>query len=162
MNFNTYFPMYTKKPLGAAVLLCSMGVASGQQTIPPAQENRKNVIMILVDDLKPALGCYGDKIAVSPNIDKLAQRGVRFNKAYCNQAVCMASRYNLLLGSRSTSTGLFNFGTEFRDVYPNAITLPQLFMNAGYHAEAMGKYTMSDMETRMIKHHGASLIIKIR
>ncbi len=104
------------------------------------KSNRKpNIVMILVDDLKPNLGVYGDKTAISPNIDKLANMGVRFDMAYANQAVCASSRYNLMLSSRSTSTGLYSFGKEFRDVYPDAVTLPQHFQKAGYHTESMGK-----------------------
>ncbi len=104
-----------------------------------ATKKQPNVLLILVDDLKPALGSYGDMMAISPNIDQLAARGVRFESAYANQAVCMASRYNLMLGSRSTSTGLYNFGTDFRDVYPDAVTLPQHFKNNGYVSQSMGK-----------------------
>ena len=103
------------------------------------QEKKPNILMILVDDLKPNLGVYGDEHAISPNIDQLADSGMRFDQAYCNQSVCVASRYNLILGSRSTSTGLYNFGKEFREVIPDAVTLPQYFRAAGYHAEAMGK-----------------------
>lgn len=108
-------------------------------TILSSAQDRPNVLLILVDDLKPAIGAYGDPVAVTPAMDRLAGMGMRFDLAYCNQAVCMASRYNLLLGSRSTSTGFYNFGTQFREVYPDAITLPQHFMNSGYHAESMGK-----------------------
>ena len=103
------------------------------------QQDKPNILLILVDDLKPNLGVYGDPVAVSPNIDRLANMGMRFDYAYCNQAVCMASRYNLLLGARSSSTGFYTFGTQFREVYPDAVTLPQHFMNNGYHAESMGK-----------------------
>lgn len=95
--------------------------------------------MILVDDLKPAIGCYGDKLAITPNIDELASRGVKFKKAYCNQAVCAPSRNNLLLGARSTSLGIYGLGTPFRKAYPEAISLPQHFRNHGYTAEAVGK-----------------------
>lgn len=101
--------------------------------------SRPNILLILIDDLKPTLGAYGDSIAISPNIDKLAEEGLLFTRAYSNQAVCAPSRYNLLLGSRSTSTGFYNFGREFRDEIPTAVTLPQHFMKAGYHAESMGK-----------------------
>ncbi|WP_020530126.1 sulfatase [Flexithrix dorotheae] len=104
-----------------------------------AQKEKLNVLLILVDDLKPSLGIYGDTVVKSPNLDRLGEMGVRFENAYCNQAVCMASRYNLLLGSRSTSTGFYNFGLEFRAVYPNATTLPQHFKNNGYQVESMGK-----------------------
>ena len=65
---------------------------------------KKNILLILVDDLKPALGCYGDPLAITPNMDKLADRGIRFDLAYCNQSVCAPSRFALMLGSRSTST----------------------------------------------------------
>lgn len=145
-----------------------IGGVSASPVLVKAQETKKetkrNVLLILVDDLKPTLGCYGDKVAVSPNIDKLAEAGTRFNKAYCNQAVSMASRYNLLTGARSTSTGLYNFGSEFRDVYPDAVTLPQFFMNAGYHAEAIGKVfhighgNTDDKASWSIPHHKEKII----
>jgi len=101
--------------------------------------DKPNVLLILVDDLKPTIRAFGDAVAITPNLDRLARTGVRFESAYCNQAVCMASRYNLMLGSRSTSTGFYNFGTEFRTVYPDAVTLPQHFMNNGYVAHSVGK-----------------------
>lgn len=100
---------------------------------------RPHVLLICVDDLKPALGCYGDKIAITPNIDRLAARGMRFDAAYCNQAVCSPSRNNLMLGSRSTSLGIYNLGTNFRAAVPEAVTLTQYFMRHGWRAEGMGK-----------------------
>jgi iduronate 2-sulfatase len=100
---------------------------------------RPNILLILVDDLKPALGVYGDKTAITPNMDKLAARGMRFDMAYCNQAVCAPSRFNLMLGLRSTSLGLYGFGRDFRSVEPDAVTLPQHFMKNGYRTESMGK-----------------------
>ncbi len=120
----------------AWVAAISMGLAS---VALPASGQKPNVLLLLVDDLKPTLGCYGDSVAVSPNIDRLAAMGMRFDLAYCNQSVCMASRYNLMLGSRSTSTGFYSFGTQFREVYPNAVTLPQHFRKHGYVAHSMGK-----------------------
>ncbi|MDA0348950.1 MAG: sulfatase [Verrucomicrobia bacterium] len=111
----------------------------GSSVTNGAQTDKPNVLLILVDDLKPALGSYGDPVAISPNIDRLAAQGMRFEMAYCNQSVCMASRYNLMLGSRSSSTGFYSFGTQFRDVYPDAVTLPQHFINNGYVAHSMGK-----------------------
>ncbi|SEL60890.1 sulfatase [Parapedobacter koreensis] len=101
--------------------------------------DKPNVLLILVDDLRPAIGAYGDSIAITPNMDKLAAKGLLFKRAYSNQAVCGPSRYNLLLGSRSTSSGIYNFGSDFRDHYPDAVTLPQYFKQHGYHAESMGK-----------------------
>lgn len=103
------------------------------------QQEKPNVLLIMVDDLKPSIGAYGDETAITPAMDKLAGEGVRFDAAYSNQAVCAPSRYNLMLGSRSTSTGIYNFGRNFRDYYTGALTLPQYFKQHGYHAEAMGK-----------------------
>ncbi|MES2437533.1 MAG: sulfatase [Verrucomicrobiota bacterium] len=110
--------------------------------LPPvsAQEKpRPNVLLICVDDLKPAIGAYGDTLAITPNLDRLAARGMRFDYAYCNQAVCAASRNNLLLGSRSTSLGIYDLSQNFRKAVPDAVTLPQYFMKNGYRAEAVGK-----------------------
>ncbi len=104
-----------------------------------AAAEKPNVLFIAVDDLKPALGCYGDKLAKTPNIDRLAARGMRFDAAYCNQAVCGPSRLNLMLGSRSTSTGIYNFGRKFREVVPGAVTLSEHFIRHGYRAESIGK-----------------------
>ena len=100
---------------------------------------KPNVLLLLVDDLKPVLGCYGDPVAVTPSIDGLAGRGMRFDLAYCNQAVCAPSRFALLLGSRSTSTGLYGLGSQLRQVLPDAVTLPQHFAKHGYRTESLGK-----------------------
>ena len=121
--------------------------------------DKPNVLMILVDDLKPALGCYGDTIAKTPNIDRLAARGMRFELAYCNQAVCAPSRFTLMLGSHSTSTGLYGLGSQLRQVLPNAVTIPQHFAkHGGYHTESLGKVfhighgNFGDPESFMKKH----------
>ncbi|MDI1313965.1 sulfatase-like hydrolase/transferase [Prosthecobacter sp.] len=100
---------------------------------------KPNVLLICVDDLKPLLGCYGDKQVKSPNIDRLAKRGVLFEKAYCNQAVCSPSRNALLTGLRSHTLGIYDLATNFRKAAPDAVTLPQHFMASGYRAEALGK-----------------------
>jgi iduronate 2-sulfatase len=98
-----------------------------------------NVLFICVDDLKPALSCYGDELAQSPNIDALASRGMRFDAAYCNQAVCAPSRNALLTGLRPQTLGIYDLATNFRRSRPDAVTLPQYFKQHGYRAEAMGK-----------------------
>lgn len=100
---------------------------------------KPNVLLILVDDLKPSFGAYGDTWVHSPNLDRLAEKGMRFDRAYCNQAVCAPSRNNLLVGSRSTSIGVYSLGYHFRRAVPDAITLPQHFKNNGYHAAGVGK-----------------------
>ena len=100
---------------------------------------KPNVLLICVDDLKPLLGCYGDKLAKTPNIDRLAARGMRFDLAYCNQSVCAPSRNNLLTGSRSTTLGIYGLTQNFRFAEPDAVTMTQYFMQHGWRAEAIGK-----------------------
>lgn len=112
------------------LILCGMTEASG---LP-------NILIILVDDLKPALGCYGDATAKTPNIDRLAARGMRFDLAYCNEALCAPSRFTLMLGSHPTSTGLYGLGSHLRKALPDAVTMPQHFARfGGYRTESLGK-----------------------
>ena len=108
-------------------------------SLTAAANDRPNVLLLLVDDLKPALGCYGDSIARTPSLDKLAASGTRFDMAYCNQAVCAPSRFTLMLGSHSTSTGLYGLGSQLRQVFPDAVTMPQYFSKHGYRTESLGK-----------------------
>ena len=121
-----------KRPRLIAALLLLTAILSHAAAKP-------NVLLICVDDLKPALGCYGDRLAKSPQIDRLAARGMRFDLAYCNQSVCAPSRNNLLLGSRSTSIGIYGLDRNFRTAVPDAVTMTQHFMRHGYRAEAIGK-----------------------
>ena len=97
------------------------------------------MLLICIDDLKPNLGCYGDTLSKSPNIDALAKRGVVFERAYCNQAVCSPSRNALLVGRRPLTLGIYDLPTNFRVAVPDAVTLPQHFKNNGYRTEGLGK-----------------------
>src|SRR5687767_12419165 len=101
--------------------------------------SKPNVLLICVDDLKPLLGCYGERAVKSPNIDRLAARGMVFERAYCNQAVCAPSRNALMTGMRPTSLGIYDLGTNFRLAAPEAVTLTQYFMRHGYRTEGLGK-----------------------
>ncbi len=100
---------------------------------------KPNVLLICVDDLKPVIGCYGDKTVKSPNIDRLAARSVLFERAYCNQAVCSPSRNSLLVGLRPQTLGIYDLATNFRRSRPEAVSLPQLFKQHGWRTEALGK-----------------------
>ncbi len=124
-------------------LLLLVPVLSGLVgSVPAASEAgpaRPNVLLICVDDLKPLLGCYGETRVRSPNIDRLAARGVLFEAAYCNQAVCAPSRNALLTGLRPQSLGIYDLGTNFRRAVPEAVTLPQYFRQHGYRTEGLGK-----------------------
>lgn len=106
----------------------------------PAEEEKPNVLLLLVDDLKPAIAAYGDETAKTPHLDKLVARGMRFERAYCNQAVCAPSRFTLMLGAHSTSTGLYGLGSPLREIMPDAVTMPQHFAkHGGYRTESLGK-----------------------
>lgn len=98
-----------------------------------------NVLFIGVDDLRPELNCYGANHMLTPNIDRLAAEGIRFNHAYCQQAVCLPSRISLFTGMRPDSTGVHDLNTKFRKTIPDAVTLPQHFGKSGYHTIGMGK-----------------------
>lgn len=111
----------------------------GLSQVVLAAATKPNVLFICVDDLKPLLGCYGNKSIKSPNIDRLAKRGLLFECAYCNQAVCAPSRNSLLTGIRPTTSGIYDLGTNFRVATPDAVTLPQYFMQRGYRVEGLGK-----------------------
>lgn len=100
---------------------------------------RPNVLFIAVDDLRPSIGCYGDEHAITPNIDKLAGRGVQFNQAYCQVAVCNPSRASLMAGLRPDKLGVWTLPIHFREAKPDAVTMPQWFRKSGYTAVSHGK-----------------------
>lgn len=106
--------------------------------------DRPNVLFILIDDLRPSLGCYGDSIVKSPHIDDLARSSRLFERAYCQQAVCGASRVSLLTGRLPDHTRVWHNRDLFRDTHPILVTLPQLFKNHGYHAQGLGKIFSGD------------------
>ncbi|MEZ5302851.1 MAG: sulfatase, partial [Verrucomicrobiales bacterium] len=132
-------PMPAPHRIALLLLLAFAAALIGAPAPAPAAE-RPNVLLILVDDLKPALGCYGDPLAKTPNLDRFAASGLRFDAAYCNQAVCAPSRFSLMLGSHSTSSGLYGLGSHLRKALPDAVTLPQHFAkHGGYRTESLGK-----------------------
>lgn len=129
--------MYARRYFVAvAALLFSSLLTGGADAAEPA---KPNVLLICVDDLKPILGCYGDAMVKTPNIDRLATRGLLFESAYCNQAVCSPSRNALLVGLRPQTLGIYDLPTNFRKGAPDAVTLPQQFLAAGYRTESLGK-----------------------
>ena len=117
--------------LAAWCLLAATGAA--------ADGKRTNVLFIISDDLNNLLGCYGDPLAKTPNIDKLAARGVLFEKAYCTFPLCGPSRNSLLTGLYPNSTGIIQNGQLFRQTIPNQPSMPQAFRQQGYFAGRIGK-----------------------
>lgn len=114
-------------------------LVSASALLAESKPARPNVLLICVDDLKPVLGCYGDTRAKTPNIDALASRSLRLDRAYCNQAVCAPSRNALMSGLRPQTLGIYDLATNFRKSRPDAVTVAQYFQKHGYRTEAMGK-----------------------
>ena len=120
----------------AFVLAClaARGTAHAASPAP-----RQNVLFLISDDLNNLLGCYGDPRARTPNLDKLAERGVRFDRAYCAYPLCGPSRNSLLTGLYPNSTSVHGNGQMFRQSIPAHISLPQAFRQQGYLAARIGK-----------------------
>jgi len=104
-----------------------------------AAKKPMNVLFIAVDDLKPLLGCFGDRTVRSPNIDRLAARGTVFERTYCQQAVCAPSRASLMSGCRPDTTRVWDLQTPLRRTMPNVLTLCQHFKQNGYTTVSLGK-----------------------
>lgn len=106
---------------------------------PAASKPPRNVLFVVSDDLRDHLGCYGNKTVHTPNLDRLAARGVRFEHAYAQYPVCNPSRSSFLTGLRPDQTGVTDNTTLLRSKLPDVVTLPQLFRQHGYYAAAFGK-----------------------
>ncbi|MEM6379120.1 MAG: sulfatase [Bacteroidota bacterium] len=130
----TMIKKYTNWALGMVLL---MFLLSCNDTLPAP--TKPNVLFISIDDLRPALGAYGDTIAITPNIDQLASEGITFRQTFCQSAVCAPSRASLMLGLRPDSTRVWHLGDQFRKINPEAVTMPQYFSKFGYHTVNIGK-----------------------
>ena len=112
--------------------LCATALAA-------APASRPNVLFIAADDLRTDLGCYGSAEARTPHLDGLARRGVVFERAYCQQAVCNPSRASVLTGRRPDTLKVWDLKTHFREHLPQVVTLPQHFKQQGYTTVNIGK-----------------------
>jgi len=101
--------------------------------------DQPNVLVIIVDDLRPEVAAYGDQIALTPNIDSLAETGVLFENAFTAVPVCGASRAALLSGRKPTTARFLNFNSRLDTDFPSAKSLPAYFREHGYHTVSNGK-----------------------
>lgn len=141
-------------PIGAALVMimlqlvmvgCAQSTAA-QPSVAQAQPGtskaivpkRYNVLFLISDDLRAELGSYGG-LAKTPNLDALAAKSVRFDRAYCQYPLCNPSRSSFLTGRYPTSTGIFGNRENFRTAHPDWVSLPQFFKDNGYASLRAGK-----------------------
>ena len=102
-------------------------------------EDRPNVLFLISDDLNNSIGCYGHPLVKTPNLDRLAERGVRFERAYCQFPLCGPSRNSMLTGLHPNTTGILRNSQIFRQTIPSHHSLPQAFRLEGYFTSRIGK-----------------------
>jgi len=122
--------------ISAAFMAAAVAFPAASADTAPS---KPNVLFLVVDDLRPELGCYGKDYIKSPNIDGLAKAGMVFNRAYCQQAVCSPSRTCVMTGVRPDTSKVWDLVTHFRDALPEVVTLGQQFKTNGYFVQGMGK-----------------------
>jgi uncharacterized sulfatase len=101
--------------------------------------SRPNVLLLIADDLRDTVGCYGNAAVKTPNLDRLAARGVRFHRAYAQYPVCNPSRTSFMTGLRCEQTRVVENTMMFRTLMPDIVTLPQLLRQHGWYAASYGK-----------------------
>lgn len=124
----------------ALVFDCAVPKTAAQKNSQKQTSPKKyNVLFIAADDLRPELGAYGNRIIRTPNIDRIAARGTRFDNAYAQYPLCNPSRSSLLTGKYPTQTGIMNSNDYFRRTHPDYVTLPEYFKKNGYATLRSGK-----------------------
>ncbi len=110
---------------------------------------RPNILFVIVDDLRPELGCYGNPYIKTPHFDSFAGKSMLFSNAYCQNASCAPSRASVMTGLRPASTRVWHLGDKFRQTIPDVVTMPQHFHKHGYHTVSIGKIFHNHMPDRV-------------
>lgn len=122
-----------------AVGLAGMMPGCGYFSKEKGKTRSPNVLFVIVDDLRPELGCYGNNEIKTPYFDRFAEESVTFTRAYCQAAACAPSRASVMLGQRPETNGVRTLGEKFREINPDCVTMPQHFGKYGYHTVSVGK-----------------------
>lgn len=117
----------------------ALAMLAGAPFIQAQRAQRRNVLFISTDDMNNDLGCYGHPLVRSPHIDRMAEEGVRFDRAYCQLPLCSPSRTSLMTGLAPDATRIYELQTHFRSTIPSVVTLSQHFRQNGYFAARVGK-----------------------
>mgnify|MGYP001174750728 FL=1 len=140
--------MFYKITFLCFILLASVVVCRGQISTSNAKKNVPyNILFISIDDLRTELNCYGASHIKSPNIDRLAAQGIRFENAHVQQAICMASRASIMTGIRPEKYGIYT-GLAVDDVIPKALTINKYFELNGYNIASCGKIYHHKIDTK--------------
>jgi len=118
---------------------------STTDAVHEASSEPRNILYIVIDDLRPEMGCYGIPHAHTPNMDALASRSVVFDRAFAQQAVCAPSRNSFLTGRRPDNSRCWNFINNFREDHPEWQTLPGMFKDSGRLTLGVGKIFHPDV-----------------
>jgi uncharacterized sulfatase len=137
---------FVKLSLGGISAGILSPVLAGTGPTGSSRHGVKNVLFIIVEDLKNIMGCYGNPVVQTPNLDRLAKRGVIFDHAYCQYPVCNPSRTSFLTGLRPDTTQILDNVVPWRTHVKNHVTLPKLFKDNGYYTVGMGKIFHGEKE----------------